>query len=122
MAPCVGEAAHEAWSGASSPATCLGRRRAGVLLGALYLYFALYWAISTVTEDTVRPGDMALKDGPGLILTLIATAGACASLFAGWSGIRLWHRDRNMAVAALISGSAMGVLPAAMLLLVPASA
>ena len=115
----------------TSPETGLALRvprrvRAGVALAccsaALYLYFALYWAMSTITEDYVRPGDMPLRGGPGAILTVIAFAGVAASLFAAWRGLRLWHRDRSLAVTALVFGSAIGVLPAALLLLVPASA
>jgi hypothetical protein len=89
---------------------------------ALYLYFALYWAVSTTTEDYVRPGDLTLSGGPGVILTVIASAGVLASLFGAWRGLHLWHRDSNLAGNALIFGSVIGVLPAALLLLVAHSA
>jgi hypothetical protein len=89
---------------------------------ALYLYFALYWAISTITEDYVRPGDIAMSGGPGVILTVIASAGVVASLFGAWRGLHLWHRDSTAAGNALIFGSVIGVPPAALLLLVRLSA
>jgi len=84
---------------------------------ALYLFFALYWGFSTLTEDNVRPGDLALRGGgTGLILAVLASAGAAVGLFGAVAGPRLWYRDKALSAAALFVGAVIGILPVTMLL------